>query len=532
MRNISLRNIVTIGIFLFSIFILFYNLGGVYLENWDEAMYVLMSQTAIQKGDYLALEYQNAIHWCKTPFPLYPMIVSFKLFGINEFSARLSSSLFGIGILFLIFIIAKQYYGQWTAIFAVLITATIHQFIFYHGLKTANVDSITLFFLVSTICCWLLLKKYDHKIILTCACLGLTFLCKGPIIIIPLCVISFSLIVEKPFEKSFLKPLFVGVVVSSIIVLPWYIYMYYVYGNEFIKGHILYNFMDRYFEGIEGHKKEGWYYIKNLIDSRQFIWFGTAFVSFLYFLIKFLRERRLIEFVLISWVLVTFVIVNISQTKLWWYMFPIYPPLAIMSAKTLKDFLDEPNLLNSSACAVGLLTILTFVLSRHRYYELLLGKNFFSQPEVLAVGIVLLFVCIAYILKNYFATYQKGFRIFLILILFIIPMYQSFKLTLRKDLNHPVLSIAGDLHAAESVDAFRLYPGDVYYLSKQVHVKEFINFSDLEKLRGHVVLARNDEMKKLTLEDLKGTLQVTYQGNSYPITVVKSNNGYSILRID
>jgi 4-amino-4-deoxy-L-arabinose transferase-like glycosyltransferase len=163
------RKILTLLTFGFVIFVLFYNLGGHFLEDWDEAFYAVMSQTAIQNSNYLTLEYQSDIHWSKTPFPVYPMMASFRVFGVNEFSARLSSVFFSLGLLFQIYLIAKRYYGEWTAILAVLITITAAQFIFSHGLKTANVDAITLFFMVGSISSWLLIRNPDYRIIMTFA---------------------------------------------------------------------------------------------------------------------------------------------------------------------------------------------------------------------------------------------------------------------------------------------------------------------------------------------------------------------------
>jgi 4-amino-4-deoxy-L-arabinose transferase-like glycosyltransferase len=578
------KNILTVLIFSFAIFVLFYNLGGHYLEDWDEAFYVVMSQTAIQNGNYLVLEYQNDIHWSKNPVPLYPMIASFKLFGVNEFSARLSSVLFGLGLLLQIFFIAKRYYGQWTALLAVLITITSTQFIFSHGLKTANVDGITLFFLIAAISSWLLIENPGYKIITTFACLAFAFLCKGPIIVIPVVVICLSLFIENPLKKTSVKSLFIGLSAAAVIVLPWYLYAYEVYGDIFIKKHILYNFIQRYTEGIEGHKEGALYFIRYLFSTDHFIWTGVAMASLVYFLRIFLTKKRLIEFILPAWVLVTFIIVNLSQTKLWWYMFPIYPALAIITAKTLTDFVESPGFLNGAAYSIGIITMTVSIFGYHPYifYKLddltifgyhpyIFHKLFFdffdiNKTKIAALSAFLVFIGTVFFLKKYIPDYRKKFRILLVCIICIIPISKTYELTIKKDLNAPVSSLVKNLDFSKPVCTFTIGPdifppGAYYYLSAKGKVEQcsvvrlgkalkgktvIMQTQTLEYLRKNneagafQLVSKRDTFNMTPIENSKGlskkngagTLQLVYKGDTFNLTQMENYKGFSIVKIE
>jgi 4-amino-4-deoxy-L-arabinose transferase-like glycosyltransferase len=522
----------TILVFSFSIFVLFYNLGGHYLEDWDEAFYAVMARTAIQNGNYLFLEYQNDIHWSKTPFSLYPMMASFKLFGVSEATARLSSALFALGIIFQIFIITRRYYGQMTALLAVVITVTITQFVFHHGLKSANIDSITLFFLTGSLSCWLLIKNQDYRIILTFISLAFAFLCKGPIIAIPLIVIGLSFIVQNPIKRDSLKPLLIGIFVSAVIVLPWYIYAYKVYGDIFVQNHIIYNFLQRYTEGIEGHKYGAMYYMGYIFRTEFFIWIGATLFSIVYFFKMFSKEKRPIEFVLITWVFVTFIITHVSQTKLWWYIYPLYPPLAIMVAKTLTDFVKRPGILNGAAYYIGLMAILSSAF----HHSLFVDKNVFRKSMTVLLATVLSIGGIGIYLNKYLSKYKESFRVLLILFLCIIPVYRTVKLTMHKNLNAPISFIAKSLDFSKPIYAFTINPdifppGAYYYLSEKGDVRLYHNITDIKFLKGKTVVVKTQILEKLQ-KNHNGTLHFSYEGVNLIITPVESQHEFTLVKVD
>ncbi len=540
------QKILTVLTFGFVLFVLFYNLGGHFLEDWDEGFYVVMSQTAIQNSNYLTLEYQNDIHWSKTPFPLYPMIASFKVFGVNEFSARLSSVFFSLGLLFQIYLIAKRYYGEWTALLAILITITTAQFIFFHGLKTANVDAITLFFLTGAISSWLLIRNPDYRIIMTFASLAFSFLCKGPIVSIPIIVICLSFFIENPIKRDSVRPILIGLSVAAIIVLPWYIYAYMTYGDIFIKKHILYNFLQRYTAGIEGHIHEDLYYIRNLFSTGNFIWIGAAMVSLVYFLGVILKGKRPIDFMLLSWVSVTFIIVNFSQTKLWYYLYPIYPALAIITAKTLLDFVENPGFLNQSAFYIGFIPMLiSDDLTIFGFHPYIFHKLFFdifdvNKTKIAALLAGIIFIGAVFLLKRYLPHYQKKFRILLVCMICIIPISETCKLTIKKDLNAPILSLAKKLDFTKpvyalTVSTYTFPPGAYYYLSRNGEVKICTDFRKF--LKGETVVMQTVSFEVLqkygtTKKNEDGSLEFVYRGDKFKLTPIENSKGFTIVKIE
>jgi 4-amino-4-deoxy-L-arabinose transferase-like glycosyltransferase len=517
--------VLTISVFSFALFMLFYNLGGRNLADWDEGIHVMSAEKAIQKHDYFVITHQGRIA-DKSPFPLYPMIVSLRVFGLNETAARVSSALFGLGILVQVFLISRHFYGKRAAVFAVFILSTSTQLVFDHGLRTANIDSITLFFLTGAISCWLLVERGDYRIISTMASLGAAFLCKGPIIAIPICAILLSIPLNNSFRRSSAIPLLVGFLLVCALVLPWYFYMYKLFGYEFIRNNVLRNFLQRYAAGIEGHNQGDMYFLDILLSPKNFLWYGVAVVSLVNFFRRFSQERRLEDFVLIGWVLASFMIVNQSQTKLDWYIFPLYPPLAIMSAKTLDDFIGNEDYLNKTAYYLGLIVCVTFLFN-HWLFALGRGSNLVRACLV---------ACVIYgssvLLVRFLPLHQRGFRLALVVLLCLLPGFYSVERALQRDTAPPVMEIVSYLEPGKPINTFQLNPSENYYLSKIGEVREFYRPEDVAKLKGQRVITRKEVIDNAGPKSPDGSFRVPVGLNSFAITPLGSENGFTVVKVD
>jgi hypothetical protein len=89
------------------------------------------------------------------------------------------------------------------------------------------------------------------------------------------------------------------------------------------------DFGGRYLSTLAGHKHSFWYYFANLFDHRFIIW--VFFVPFgIYFGLKSkdVKIKKLTFFSSII-ALTYFLFISCAQTKLFWYVLPMYPFLAI-----------------------------------------------------------------------------------------------------------------------------------------------------------------------------------------------------------
>jgi 4-amino-4-deoxy-L-arabinose transferase-like glycosyltransferase len=84
------------------------NLGSVHLFDWDEINFAESAREMLLTDDYWRVKIDFKPFWEKPPLFFWLQVVSMKVFGINEFAARLPNALFGIITLLTLYLIGKK----------------------------------------------------------------------------------------------------------------------------------------------------------------------------------------------------------------------------------------------------------------------------------------------------------------------------------------------------------------------------------------------------------------------------------------
>src|SRR6187401_2270269 len=71
-------------------------LGGVHLFDWDEINFAEISREMIRTNDYLTVQVNYQPFFEKPPLFRWMQVLCMKVFGINEFAARLPHAIEGI----------------------------------------------------------------------------------------------------------------------------------------------------------------------------------------------------------------------------------------------------------------------------------------------------------------------------------------------------------------------------------------------------------------------------------------------------
>ena len=87
--------IINIIIALLSLALFVPFLGGVRLFDWDEINFAESAREMIVTGDYLTVRINFLPFWEKPPLFIWLQVLSMRLFGINEFAARLPNAICG-----------------------------------------------------------------------------------------------------------------------------------------------------------------------------------------------------------------------------------------------------------------------------------------------------------------------------------------------------------------------------------------------------------------------------------------------------
>lgn len=337
---------------------LFFGLNFYPLIDVDETRYAVIARDLANSFDWNSLNL-NMIPFLEKP-PLYFWLVgaSIKLFGgISGFAVRLPIAILSTFIVFFTYYVGKiiisRKYGM---ISALILLSSIFFLILSH---IAILDMVLTVFMTSAIYCGLLThfcqeknKKYYWWYFYLFV--GIGFLAKGILALaIPFTIIFIYNLITKT-AKDIFKPvnLLPGLIIFSVIAIPWHLIMYKEYGFEFVKQYFLIHHFGR-FMGSEyiGRERPLLYFVPVFLLG--FFPWSLIFLTAAYQGIKNLvekyqdtegkfknkiralfetstNEQKLLLFASLYFIIV-FVLFSISSTKLPTYILPVFPAAALLT---------------------------------------------------------------------------------------------------------------------------------------------------------------------------------------------------------
>ncbi len=203
------------------------SLGSYDLYDKTEARYAGIAMRMAESNNFITPYIEPSIPFlAKPPLSFWITAASFKMFGINEFAARLPHFLFGVFLVMIVYAVFYKLYDFQRAIILATILVSTPAFIGMLGMVMT--ESVLIFCIsVSMLSAWIRLEKNGS---ILCSymffiALGLSMLAKGPIgvvmIVIPLTI---YLTIYKKWFFFFKKfNIITGFLLSTLIFLPWYI---------------------------------------------------------------------------------------------------------------------------------------------------------------------------------------------------------------------------------------------------------------------------------------------------------------------
>jgi 4-amino-4-deoxy-L-arabinose transferase-like glycosyltransferase len=207
------------------------------LTDTTEARYAEIARKMLETGDWITPQHDYGVpFWAKPPLSTWLSAFSMKLFGINEFAARLPSTLLGIGILILVWLWCEPRRGRDFALATCAALAGMSLF-FIAGGAVMTDSSLTICTTLTMISFCQALHSQpssaQQKIwgYLFFVGLGVGLLAKGPLV----GVLTFMPILpwiffhkDRQGRKIWLQvwrmmPWFSGSALMLIIGLPWYV---------------------------------------------------------------------------------------------------------------------------------------------------------------------------------------------------------------------------------------------------------------------------------------------------------------------
>ncbi|MFW5804854.1 MAG: ArnT family glycosyltransferase [bacterium] len=337
--------IFSILLLMFGGFILrLYVASDQYLHPWDERYHAVVAKNMINdplkpmlyKDPGLPHEYKNwtmsHIWLHKQPFPLWMMALSIKTFGTKEIAVRIPSILLTTMGILIIFLLGKSLYNERVGLISAFLYSINGLLIEITGgrIATDHIDVAFQFFILLAIYFALKFSKTNliYYNIFCGISIGVAILSKWlpALIVLPIWLI-FMHSTKEHKKLGVLLNFLILLAVTSIIFLPWQIYIFKVFPEE-AKWESLYNI--KHITGsLEGHGQP-FYYFFNMIRINYGELIYLPLLWFFYTLIRKWQDPS--RWVLAIWFVVPVLFFSFVQTKMQAYILFTAPAIFIISA--------------------------------------------------------------------------------------------------------------------------------------------------------------------------------------------------------
>ncbi|GAA3963133.1 hypothetical protein GCM10022210_08980 [Mucilaginibacter dorajii] len=486
------------------------NVAGIGVKYFtdDPSLYSMLARTMAQTSNFTDLIYHGGDWLDKPHFPFWMAALSFKVFGINTIAYKIPALLFFFMSVAYTYKLAQKFYGTETAIIAILILLTAQHVVMSN--TDIRAEPYIMGLLMGAVYHFYKVKERFNwgDILLASLFTGCAVMTKGIYLLIP---IGFAIIGDYIFKKD-IKSLFawkwlLAAVLVLLFTLPE-IYTLYVqfdlHPEKIIFGHPGVSGIHWFLWDSQFGRFSNTAVIKNTHGDVFFflhtlLWAFAPWSIVLYCCI-FKSIKNLIkgvvmpEYVTVSGAFIMLLIFSISKFQLPFYTNILFPFLAIITARFVKQIIDsnQSRFFSITQYTIAALLIATiFVL------------NFVFEPEgwllflSMLVGLVL---CTWYVYKSNGAGIRALF-LFTCCVSIFVNAYLIF-------IVYPILvKYKGDVQAAQYINqnypnqkviaAFEVKNAFEFYMQAPV---TFMDEAQAEKQQNVLTLI-NEDVKIALLRD-------------------------------
>lgn len=311
----------------------FWRLGFPSFWDPDEAVYAVATREMLRTGDWLAPMFNGAPFFDKPILFYWLQLISFKLFGVTEFAARLVPALSAIGVMATTFWAGKTFFNRQVGHVAALFVAVLPATFALSAIAILDMTFTAFVFAGVVLAASAALHERPRRQWWGYLCLALAVLTKGPLAI-ALAGLSFLLaLVMAPRLRARLLSLhwITGLTMVIAIASPWFIYMWLRFGVAFIDGYFLRENVLLYSADLFTATRSPAFYLR-VLALGMLPWTPIVIGR----LIDAARGDRIAdeERLFWSWSIAITVFFSLSRFKLDHYIFPVLPALCLIASHT------------------------------------------------------------------------------------------------------------------------------------------------------------------------------------------------------
>jgi len=445
-----------LSLLLLEVFVSFSGIAVPFFSN-DPALYAAISKTMVQQNDFINL-YVYGIDWLDKPhFPFWMAAISFKIFGVAEWSYRLPALLFILLGTFYTYLLAKKLYNTSVAQISVLVLLSAQHLIM------SNTDVRAEPYLLALIAgavyhFYKLFERFRFvDLILGSMLSACAVMTKGAFALIPVGTAILGHAIFTNQLRYFLRwRWLMAILLIAIFILPevYAVYMQFdrhpekfVFNRTGVSG-VKWFLWDSQFSRfimqgpIVRSKGDVFYYVHTLLWAYA-PWCLVFYYVFAQRMVEVFKRRKVEEYVTISAIVPMLLFFSLSKFQLNFYTNILFPFFSILVASFIMSILSKKE----NTCYLGVQIFYSVVFVVGAIVINLLLKPFYQW--IYFAGGIFLIVCSIIIIRQKISPNLKWMIISCISVLYI-NFYLNFTL-------YPKMSsLKGENQAAAYVNQF--YP--------------------------------------------------------------------------
>ena len=351
----------------FGAFLLLWNLGYAPFWNPDEGRYAAASLEMArgfdgQKPDWIVPHLNTMPRLNKPPLVYWLGATNFNTFGATEWAGRLGSAIFAIGVMILVWSLARRVWGERCGLFAAMIWTTS---LFSFGMARVMNTDMLLCGAIALGCygLWHAVEyvqnarhsaspdieylmsglSWNSSFLLAGVGMGLALLAKGPVgLVFPLLITFVFMLTSARWRVLTNGKTWLGIAsalfVAALIAVPWYLAVN-ARDSQFLKQFLLGENLARFSGNKDFHDPTPFYFYLPTIIGGFLPWTPLLFLALVPARNISPLQRHTTIF-LWCWAALVIGLFSLSRTKLISYVLPAFPALAILMAAAAHRVLE------------------------------------------------------------------------------------------------------------------------------------------------------------------------------------------------
>ncbi len=353
------------------------------LPNFDDAYYAQKAKEMLASGNLWVVTFNGVPDLANPPFPFWMTSLAYKIFGVSGYAAILPTALLGVATVYLTYTLCLHLFkSHWTAFFSAFVL--IFPGMFVDSSRRGMADIILAFGVTGAL--YFFVKGWDNRryYLLFGLMSALAILTKSVLGGFPLAIAVVTLALAGRWKEMFSAYFLSSVVLALLLGFSWHLMNWFTFGDSFLQTHFGLLIFNRGF-GDEFSFSDFFGYCRDFLKN-YWPWLPIALAGLFQFGKRAFLEKDIRYQLLFTWVVFTFLVMSSSRNQTLRYLFMIFPALAIVTAKTVGDWVSEAVKEKSLPWMVGvIMTTVLFVNVTPLQVKVTLSPNSVDVRQLAAV---------------------------------------------------------------------------------------------------------------------------------------------------